>query len=362
MSESTRRQFIAAFPGWLAAAQSGAARPPSSFEPAYLKLHRTGELARRGQALWQIMTDCELCPRQCGARRLDGKAGFCGASSRLQIAAHHPHFGEERSLVGRGGSGTIFFTHCNLRCVFCINWEISQDGEGATHNLDSLAGMMLALQSRGCHNVNLVTPTHYAAHIVRALDLAAARGLRLPIVYNTSGWERVEILRLLDGIVDIYLPDFKYADADVANRYSSGARHLSDGHAGGPARNAPAGGRGETSGGRVDAARPDDPTPRPAEPGVGHQASCCLGGWEPAERHVRERHVAVSTDVPRDGPSGAGPTPHARRVRRGGAMGGRGRTDESGCSGLAQVLTRADEPDHEPRLVRMGRVPARQSG
>lgn len=200
------------------------ARIDPAFEPAYLKLHRSGELARRGQELWRVMERCQLCPRQCGASRLDGEAGFCGASSRLLVAAFHPHFGEERPLVGTGGSGAIFFTHCNLRCVFCINWQISQGGQGTERSLEELAGMMLALQDKGCHNINIVTPTHYAAHLVLALDRAAARGLRLPVVYNTSGWERLEILRLLDGIVDIYLPDIKYADEAMADRYSSGAR------------------------------------------------------------------------------------------------------------------------------------------
>jgi putative pyruvate formate lyase activating enzyme len=164
-----------------------------------------------------------LCPRQCGANRLSGNKGFCGSDSELFVASYHPHFGEEKPLVGRGGSGAIFFSNCNLRCVFCINWKISQGGEGKRSSIDQLATMMLNLQEMGCHNINLVTPTHYSPHIILALDSAAARGLRLPIVYNTSGWERMEILRELDGIVDIYLPDFKYADETMAAKYSSGA-------------------------------------------------------------------------------------------------------------------------------------------
>jgi putative pyruvate formate lyase activating enzyme len=193
------------------------------FEPAYLALHRTGELARRGQGLWQRMERCSLCPRACGAQRFEGERGFCQGTSQLVIASYHPHFGEERPLVGRGGSGTVFFSNCGLRCVFCINWQISQGGEGRTRSLDGLAEMMLRLQRMGCHNINVVTPTHYAAHIVVALDLAAAQGLRLPLVYNTCGWERLDVLRELDGVVDIYLPDFKYAEAAMASRYSSGA-------------------------------------------------------------------------------------------------------------------------------------------
>lgn len=199
------------------------ARIGRDFEPAYLALHRTGELKKRGQELWALMEGCELCPRQCGAERLKGERGFCGANSQLEIASYHPHFGEERPLVGRGGSGTIFLTHCSLRCVFCINWEISQGGEGRPCSIKDMADMMLDLQRRGCVNINFVTPTHYAPHILLAVDEAASRGLRLPLVYNTCGWERLEILKRLDGVVDIYLPDMKYADGEMAAKYSSGA-------------------------------------------------------------------------------------------------------------------------------------------
>jgi putative pyruvate formate lyase activating enzyme len=196
----------------------------SRWEPAYLKLHRTGELAARAEKLWAIMERCQLCPRKCGVNRLEGTSGFCRTpGATLMISAYHPHFGEERPLVGRGGSGTIFLTHCNLRCVFCQNWEISQLGIGWESTVEEMAGMMLHLQKIGCHNINLVTPTHYSALILKALDIAAGKGLRLPIVYNTSGWERLEILEVLDGIVDIYLPDFKYWDSEMAAKYSSRA-------------------------------------------------------------------------------------------------------------------------------------------
>jgi putative pyruvate formate lyase activating enzyme len=198
------------------------------FEPPYATLHRTGELARRGEALWARMESCRLCPRECGARRLAGRKGFCQANSRVRVASYHPHFGEERPLVGRHGSGTIFFAHCSLRCVFCINWELSHGGEGRDQGIEGLAGIMLDLQRRGCHNVNLVTPTHYAAHIVRALDVAAGSGLRLPVVWNTCGWERKDVLELLDGVVDIYMPDFKYADGATAGRDSAGADSYPD--------------------------------------------------------------------------------------------------------------------------------------
>jgi len=196
----------------------------SDFEPAYLKLHKTGELKKRAEKLWAIMENCRLCPRRCQVNRHKGMSGFCQApGTTLVVSAFHPHFGEERPLVGNGGSGTIFLTHCNLRCVFCQNWEIAQLGRGSESNIDDLARMMLKLQKIGCHNINLVTPTHYSAHIVKAIDIAAKGGLRLPIVYNTSGWERLEILKFLDGIVDIYLPDFKYWDSDMSSKYSSEA-------------------------------------------------------------------------------------------------------------------------------------------
>jgi putative pyruvate formate lyase activating enzyme len=199
------------------------AEAASDYEPSYLKLHRSGELLKRGKKLWKMMENCTLCPRKCGVNRLKGKKGFCHASSQLEIASYHPHFGEEKPLVGKGGSGTIFFTNCGLRCVFCINWNISQEGGGKPKSVDELADMMLALQSGGCHNINVVTPTHYAPHIILALDKAASKGLRLPLVYNTCGWERIEVLKILDGIVDIYLPDHKYSSADMAAKYSSRA-------------------------------------------------------------------------------------------------------------------------------------------
>jgi putative pyruvate formate lyase activating enzyme len=199
------------------------AKIDTKFEPGYLKLHQQNELKKRGKELWDIMHSCHLCPRECEANRIAGDEGFCGASAQLEVSSYHPHFGEETPLVGQGGSGTIFFTNCNLRCVFCINWDISQGGKGDAVSIEQLAGMMVHLQKIGCHNINVVTPTHYSPHILLALDIAAAKGLRLPLVYNTSGWERLEILKKLDGIVDIYLPDYKYSSSDMAIKYSSGA-------------------------------------------------------------------------------------------------------------------------------------------
>ena len=198
--------------------------PAPGFEPAYLELHRTGGLKERTEELWAIMERCQLCPRKCGVNRLEGMVGFCQApGAGLVISASQAHYGEERPLVGVGGSGTIFMTHCGLRCVFCQNWAISHLGRGSEESIDDFAGMMLRLQRNGCHNINVVTPTHYSPHILKALDVAAARGLRLPVVYNTCGWERLEILAFLDGVVDIYLPDFKYWDSGMSARFSAGA-------------------------------------------------------------------------------------------------------------------------------------------
>lgn len=239
-SGCTRRQFLstAARLGALAgicaipfgALTSGNAFATSpAFEPAYLKLHRSGELASRADALWAAMENCRLCPRECGANRLQGETGFCSSpGTRLVIASHHAHFGEERPLVGTGGSGTIFFSHCNLRCVFCQNWDISQLGRGRKEDHETLAGMMLQLQGMGCHNINLVTPTHYSPFILKAVDMAAKQGLRLPMVYNTCGWERLEILKHLDGVVDIYLPDFKFWEDGKSARFMSGAQNYSE--------------------------------------------------------------------------------------------------------------------------------------
>lgn len=194
------------------------------FEPAYLSLHKSGELAKRAEQLWKRMASCTLCPRLCRVNRLQGETGLCQArGTRLDVSSFHAHFGEERPLVGRGGSGTIFFTHCSMRCVFCQNWDISHLGRGSNTSPEQLAEMMIRLQERGAHNINVVTPTHYVAHILKALDIAAGRGLRLPVVYNTSGYEQLDILQVLDGIVDIYLPDFKYWDSEMAGRYSAGA-------------------------------------------------------------------------------------------------------------------------------------------
>jgi putative pyruvate formate lyase activating enzyme len=194
-----------------------------NFIPAYLKLHENGELKARGEQLWEILNRCELCPRMCKVNRLKGELGVCKAGSQLKITSFHPHFGEEAPLSGIHGSGTVFLTYCNLKCVFCINWDISHKGEGEECSYAQFAQIMLYLQNKGCHNINFVTPTHYLPHIILAVDLAAQNGLKLPLVYNTCGWERVEMLQWLDGIIDIYLPDFKYFSPQYAAKYSHGA-------------------------------------------------------------------------------------------------------------------------------------------
>ena len=198
-------------------------RENAPFEPAYLKLEREGRLAVLEKELWDIFRNCHLCPRRCGINRLEGETGVCSSTARLKIAAYHPHFGEERPLVGSGGSGTIFFSNCNLLCCFCQNWEINHRGDGGYVYHDNLADMMISLQRQGCHNINLVTPTHVIPHIVKALRLAIPKGLRLPLVYNTGGYDNLEVIRKLDGVVDIYLPDFKYQDGALAAKYSSEA-------------------------------------------------------------------------------------------------------------------------------------------
>jgi len=193
------------------------------WHPAYEKLENEGKFAQRIEQAYAIFEDCQLCPRRCGVNRQKGEIGFCRAPYMPVIFSAHPHFGEEVPLVGSNGSGTIFFSNCNLRCIFCQNWPISHEGKGTKLKDEDLANMMIHLQEIGAHNINLVTPTHVMPNILNATRIALKKGLRLPLVYNTSGYERLEILKLLDGIVDIYMPDMKYMDADHAEKYSSGA-------------------------------------------------------------------------------------------------------------------------------------------
>jgi putative pyruvate formate lyase activating enzyme len=189
------------------------------FEPLYLQSYREGQLADRVEEAVKLLKECLLCPRQCAVDRLDNEAGFCKTGRRARIASYHAHFGEEAPLVGRFGSGTIFFSFCNLRCSFCQNYEISHLGEGVELQPRDLAAQMVELQNRGCHNINLVTPTHAVPQILEALLVAIENGLRIPIVYNCGGYERVETLKLLRGIIDIYMPDVKFWDQKWADRY-----------------------------------------------------------------------------------------------------------------------------------------------
>jgi putative pyruvate formate lyase activating enzyme len=195
---------------------------PKDF-PSYLALERSGRLAEREEKLFAFYESCHLCPRNCRVNRLKGETGVCQATARVKISSAFPHFGEERPLVGQSGSGTIFFSNCGLRCVFCQNYTISIEGEGVEISDHQLAETMIKVQSFGCHNINLVTPTHYVPNIVRALRRAIQLGLKIPLVYNTSGYETLEVLELLDGIIDIYLPDLKYMHPGFAAKYSSGA-------------------------------------------------------------------------------------------------------------------------------------------
>ena len=192
-----------------------------AFIPSYLNLFEKGELEQRIRLLKEFLQECHLCPRQCRINRLNGEVGYCGAGAELMVSSVFPHFGEERPLVGYHGSGTIFLTHCNLRCVFCQNYDISHLGRGEPITLSEMARAMLRLQEMGCHNINFVTPTHYAPQIVESLLEAIRMGLQLPIVYNCSGYESIEVIQLLEGIVDIYMPDAKYMDEEYSKQFSN---------------------------------------------------------------------------------------------------------------------------------------------
>ena len=188
--------------------------------PAYLALHESGELARRAAAAVERLACCQGCPRRCSANRSADETGLCQTGRLARVASFNLHFGEEDPLVGAGGSGTIFFAGCNLLCAFCQNHDISHTVAGATPVApNQLAYIMLQLQEAGAHNVNLVTPSHVVPQVLEALVLAADQGLRLPLVYNSSGYDAPETLALLDGVVDIYMPDAKFWDAEPAARY-----------------------------------------------------------------------------------------------------------------------------------------------
>jgi putative pyruvate formate lyase activating enzyme len=191
------------------------------FIPSYIRLHKEGELSQRIKFLEEFLRECRLCPRQCRVNRLDGEVGVCKAGLHLMVSSAFPHFGEEPPLVGYQGSGTIFLTHCNLRCLFCQNYDISHLGSGEPITPSDMARVMVRLQKMGCHNVNFVTPSHYVPQIIASLPEAIEKGLRLPIVYNCSGYESIEVIRLLEGVVDIYMPDVKYMEEKYSKRFSN---------------------------------------------------------------------------------------------------------------------------------------------
>jgi putative pyruvate formate lyase activating enzyme len=189
--------------------------------PGYVEQNATGELAKKADRAYQLLQSCTVCPRRCGVNRLEGGRGFCRTALSPVISSYGPHFGEEPPLVGHKGSGTIFVTHCNLACEFCQNYEISQQGKGREVLPENLADMMIRLQRAGCHNINIVTPSHIVPQLIQSISIAAGRGLSIPLVYNSGGYDSVETLRLLEGVIDIYMPDAKFGSNDVAAAVSN---------------------------------------------------------------------------------------------------------------------------------------------
>jgi putative pyruvate formate lyase activating enzyme len=188
-------------------------------EPSYIRMYRSGELKARADEAVGLLESCSLCPRECRVNRIEGERGFCNTGRRARVASYNAHFGEESPLVGRYGSGTIFISSCNLLCAFCQNLEISHHNEGLDADPAHTAEMMIRLAENGCHNINIVTPTHVVPQLLEALLEAVPRGLKVPLVYNSSGYDKVETLRLLEGVFDIYMPDFKFWEARWSERY-----------------------------------------------------------------------------------------------------------------------------------------------
>lgn len=184
------------------------------------KLFNRNKLKPRAEEAMSFLNPCHLCPRECGVDRLKGEEGYCHSVKGIKVSSFGPHFGEEPPLVGRNGSGTIFFTNCNLRCLYCQNYDISHLGQGREISYEELGGMMISLQEQGCHNINLVTPTHLVPQILQALIIAIKKGLDIPLVYNCSGYESLSTLYLLEDIIDIYMPDAKYGLAEAGEKYS----------------------------------------------------------------------------------------------------------------------------------------------
>jgi putative pyruvate formate lyase activating enzyme len=188
--------------------------------PSYLQLYESGELEERIKIFDEVLSFCKLCPHQCKVNRKENQKGFCRSGKEPIVSSYNAHFGEEPPISGLYGSGTIFFTNCTMRCIFCQNYPISQLSNGKEISIEQLADMMIYLQKRKCHNINFVTPTHFVPQILSALKIAIKKGFNLPLVYNTSGYEKVETLKLLEGIFDIYLPDMKYSNNEIAFKYS----------------------------------------------------------------------------------------------------------------------------------------------
>ena len=186
-------------------------------EPAYIATFRNGLLKEKIEKAYDLLRSCTLCPRRCKVDRMSGQTGFCKTGASAYVSSYNPHFGEEAPLVGSQGSGTIFFTHCNLLCIFCQNYDISHEGYGREKSHEQLASMMLQLQNAGCHNVNFVTPSHVVPQILAALEKAIEEGLSVPLIFNTGGYDNVETLKILEGIFDIYMPDFKFWDPEIAD-------------------------------------------------------------------------------------------------------------------------------------------------
>ena len=185
-------------------------------EPVYIKTFEEGLLKEKIAKAYDILSACNLCPRRCGVDRNAGETGICKTGKMAKVSSYNSHFGEEAPLVGSRGSGTIFLTHCNLMCLFCQNYDISHEGYGQNVSDEQISAMMLVLQKQGCHNINFVTPTHVVPQILSALEIAIQNGLRVPLVYNSGGYDRVDTLKLLDGVFDIYMPDFKFWDPEIA--------------------------------------------------------------------------------------------------------------------------------------------------
>src|SRR3990167_2307156 len=188
--------------------------------PGYLKAHQEGSLQEKAESLYSRLGSCDICPRLCKADRLNNRLGFCKTGKKAKVYSYFAHHGEEPAISGTKGYGTIFFTNCNLRCAYCQNYKFSQSDKGREAGEEELASFMLELQQEGCHNVNFVTPTHNIPQILKAVVLAVEKGLKIPLVYNSSGYDSVETLRLLEGIFDIYVPDARYFDSHAASRFS----------------------------------------------------------------------------------------------------------------------------------------------